>query len=133
MAQVTLTVSTINIGIELEQQSTINILTDVANAQDNYVLTKDTITGNAIFKPSQGGGSGTSGSITLSFTNASLSSGTLSIQHNLNQKYMDVTVFNSEDKKVNPDLITMIDLNNLTVLLGSYGEIQGTWHIKITP
>ena len=188
MVQVTLTVSTINIAVELEQQPTINILTDVDNAitnqvltkdgngnatfqtlptggsgsvsfpisipsggtgqitqqaainaltnvsatQDEYVLTKDTSTGNAIWKPSQGGGGG-SGSVVSSFTYASLSSGTLTIQHNLDQKYVDVTIYNEDDIIVNPDYKQMIDNNNLLVSLVSYGQIQGTWHIKITP
>lgn len=36
---------------QVTQQAAINALTDVAGADDNDVLTKDTITGNAIFKP----------------------------------------------------------------------------------
>jgi len=38
-------------------QTAINALTDVASATNEYVLTKDTATGNAIFKVSAGGGS----------------------------------------------------------------------------
>ena len=41
------------------RQTALDNLTDVASATNEYVLTKDTTTGNAIFKPATGGGSGT--------------------------------------------------------------------------
>jgi len=40
------------------QQAAINALTNVAAATNEYVLTKDTATGNAIFKAATGGGGG---------------------------------------------------------------------------
>ncbi len=45
------------------RQTALDNLTDAANSNNEYVLTKDTTTGNAIFKPAAGGGSGTNLSI----------------------------------------------------------------------
>jgi len=39
-------------------QAAINTLTAVSGATNEYVLTKDTVTGNAIFKAAAGGGGG---------------------------------------------------------------------------
>ena len=41
-------------------QAAIDALTNVAGATDEHVLTKDTVTGNAVFKVSVGGGGGVS-------------------------------------------------------------------------
>ena len=43
---------------EITAQAAIDALTDVASATNEFVLTKDTATGNAIFKASAGGGGG---------------------------------------------------------------------------
>ena len=40
------------------QQTALNNITNVASATNEYVLTKDTVTGNALFKPASGGGGG---------------------------------------------------------------------------
>jgi len=45
------------------RQTALDNLTNVASATNEYILTKDTATGNAIFKPAPGGGSGTNLSI----------------------------------------------------------------------
>ena len=45
---------------EMDAQSAINALTQVSGATDEYVLTKDTTTGDAIWKAAAGGGGGSS-------------------------------------------------------------------------
>jgi len=45
-----------------------------------------------------------------------------SVVHNLGQKYVNVTVFNSSDVVIEPDTITMVDDNNLTITFGSSGS-----------
>jgi hypothetical protein len=52
-----------NLSDVTNRQTAINNLTDVASANNEYVLTKDTATGNAVYKPAAGGGSGTNLSI----------------------------------------------------------------------
>jgi hypothetical protein len=66
-----------------------------------------------------------------SFTNASLSSGILTVTHNLNSQYTSVTVWNNSDLIIIPDDVTATDANTTTVDLTSYGTITGTWNIVI--
>lgn len=130
MAQVTLTVSTINIGVNLDQQITLNTLTNVSEATNEYVLTKDTATGNAIFKVSQGGGGTTS--YVVSFSSVNLSSGVLVINHNLGQKYVQVSVYDNNNKQIKPSVVTMIDENNCSIDISPFGSITGNWNVVIT-
>ena len=53
---------------ESSAQNAINTLTDVASATDEHVLTKDTATGNAIFKAAAGGWSKSGANISPSTT-----------------------------------------------------------------
>jgi len=48
-----------NLSDLADRQTALNNLTDVANATNEHVLTKDTATGKAIFKVSAGGGGNT--------------------------------------------------------------------------
>lgn len=63
------------------------------------------------------------------FTNASLSSGVLTITHSLalSAPYaISVVIFNNSNQQITPDNITGAT-NTVTVDLTSYGTISGTW------
>ena len=128
--QVTLTVSTVNIGVELDQQISLNSLTNVVSATNEYVLTKDTATGNAIFKASQG--SGGTVSYVVSFSSGNLSSGVLTITHNLGQKYVQVSVYDNNDKQIKPSTITAIDTNTCSIDISPFGSITDTWNVVVS-
>ena len=112
------------------RQEAIDALTDVSNATNEYVLTKDTTTGNAIFKEAQGGSSSTS--YLMSFDNGDLSSGVLTVPHNLNQKYIHATIFDNLDRKINPSFVTAVNATTCTIDINPYGSIAGTWNVLIT-
>jgi hypothetical protein len=63
----------------------------------------------------------------LSFVNATLAAGILTITHNLGHKYCAVTIADNSDKVIVPDEVTYTDANTVTVDLTSYGTITGTW------
>jgi hypothetical protein len=129
MANITLEFSDIVLQGDVDRQPTLNALTDVANATNEYVLTKDTTTGNAIFKASQNGGTV---SYVVSFSSVNLSSGVLVINHNLGQKYVQVSVYDNNDKQIRPSTILMIDANNCSIDISPFGSITGTWNIVVS-
>jgi hypothetical protein len=130
MANITLEFSDIILQGDVDRQPTLNALTDVANATNEYVLTKDTATGNAIFKASQG--SGGTVSYVVSFSSVNLSSGVLVINHNLNQKYVQVSVYDNNDKQIRPSTILMIDANNCSIDISPFGSITGNWNVVVS-
>lgn len=68
----------------------------------------------------------------LSFTNSSLVSGILSVNHNLDETYVNVQVFDNNNNFIVPDNINLVDANDLTVDLLSYGTITGTYNLIVT-
>ena len=70
-------------------------------------------------------------SFTDSFTDASLISGDLFINHNLGRQYVQVQIFDDNDQLVQPDNITLANANNVVIDLTSFGTISGTWHFVI--
>jgi len=66
-----------------------------------------------------------------SFTNSDLSSGKLTITHNLGHKYCSVTIIDNNDKVIIPDDVTYSSTNSLEVDLTSYGTITGTWRYVV--
>lgn len=66
-----------------------------------------------------------------SFTNASLTTGVLSVIHALGQKYVQVTIYDNNDKQIIPDEILLLTTSALQVELGSYGVLTGTWNIVV--
>jgi hypothetical protein len=66
------------------------------------------------------------------FTNASLSTGVLTITHNLglasNAEVLMVTILNNSKKQIIPDDITF-SANSFAVDLTSYGTLSGTWQL----
>lgn len=68
----------------------------------------------------------------LSFDDSDLAAGILSVNHSLGHEYVSVTCYN--DLKVNVDLtglITIVDSNNLTVNLSSFGVLTGIWNLIV--
>lgn len=62
------------------------------------------------------------------FTTTDLSSGVLTVQHGLMQKYpSSVTVYSNLDRVVVPDDIEVVDESTLKVYLSSFTTMQGTW------
>lgn len=69
----------------------------------------------------------------LEFSTADLSSGILTVQHELMQKYpSSVTVYSNLDRVVVPDDIEVVDESTLKVYLGSFTTMQGTWKVVIS-
>ena len=66
-----------------------------------------------------------------SFTNSDLSSGKLTITHNLGHKYCSVTIIDNNDKIIIPDDVTYVDENSLQVDLSSFGTLTGTWRYVV--
>ncbi len=57
------------------------------------------------------------------FVNASLSSGVLTVTHNLNSQYVSVTVFDENNLIIIPDDVDAVSTTQLTIDLTSYGDI----------
>ena len=67
----------------------------------------------------------------LPFVDGDLSSGVLTVNHNLNAQYISVTVINNSNQIVIPDQVTMAGANACTVDLTSYGTLTGTWRVVV--
>ena len=66
-----------------------------------------------------------------SFTDSDLSSGVLTITHNLGHTYCSVTIIDNNNKVITPDDITYVDENSLEVDLSSFGTLTGTWRYVV--
>jgi hypothetical protein len=64
----------------------------------------------------------------MTFTNASLSSGKLWVTHSLGKKFVSVTIHNDSGDEITPDQVHPIDTNSIMVNLSSFGNIAGTWN-----
>lgn len=65
------------------------------------------------------------------FTNSSLITGILSVTHALGQKYVQVTIYDNNDKQIIPDEIMLQNTTSLQVDLSSYVNLTGTWNIVV--
>ena len=74
---------------------------------------------------------GSSGSYSATFTNASLSAGVLTVTHNLGVENVAVSIYDNNLHLVIPDSVVLTDSNDLTVSLVSYGTISGTWTVVV--
>ncbi len=68
---------------------------------------------------------------TASFTNASLTSGVLTVTHNLAQQYVTCQVYDNANKQVLPDEITLSSTTALAVDLTSFGTLSGTYNVVV--
>jgi len=75
------------------------------------------------------GFSGTSAYV-RNFVNGDLTGGSmLAVNHGLGQSYVVVEAWDNTGEAFMPDIITVVDANNITVNLASYAPLTGTWHI----
>ena len=94
--------------------------------------TISTVASNSGFWNSGGGGGSVSGSsYTRSFTNGDLTSGTLVVTHNLNQKVVNVSVGDGNDKDISPSDLTYTSLSSLLLDVSTFTPITGTWNISV--
>lgn len=66
-----------------------------------------------------------------SFTNSTLSAGLLFVSHSIGQKYVQVTIYDNNDKQIIPDEVILQNTTDLQVDLTSYGVLTGTWNIVV--
>lgn len=65
------------------------------------------------------------------FADGDLSSGVLTVTHNLNSQYVSVTVFDNNDLIIIPDDVDATGTTALTIDLTSFGTLTGTWRAII--
>lgn len=66
----------------------------------------------------------------MSFTNATLVAGVLTVNHLLNQEWPSVTVYDDNRKIVYPD-VTSVDADNTSIDFSVWGVLSGTWRVKV--
>jgi len=66
-----------------------------------------------------------------SFTNANLSTGILSITHNLGQKFVSVSVYDNNDKQIIPSEVFLQSTTQLQIDFTGFGAISGTWNLVV--
>ena len=68
----------------------------------------------------------------ISFTNASLTSGLLTVTHTLGRQYVSVSVYDDNNKKIpTVDDVTCSSITSCTIDLTSFGTLTGTWNAVI--
>lgn len=68
------------------------------------------------------------------FTSATLVSGVLTVTHSLGQQFVQIEVYNSSNRRVNPDNITCTSATQSTIDLTSFanaGIVTGTWNVVV--
>lgn len=68
---------------------------------------------------------------TTSFTNSDLSSGQLTVTHNLNTQFVLTVVYDNNNKQIIPDEVIATSTSACTIDLSSYGTISGTWNVRV--
>lgn len=74
---------------------------------------------------------GASGVSVTTFTNASLSSGILTVTHGLGNQFPQVTIYDSTNKQIIADEVTGTSTTVATIDLTSYGTLSGNWTATI--
>lgn len=67
----------------------------------------------------------------LSFNNANLSGGLLTVNHNLGQRICIVQVSNNQGQVVQPDTITLLNSNQCVIDLSSYVPLTAIWDVIV--
>lgn len=66
------------------------------------------------------------------FTNSALTSGLLTVTHNLGNKYVQVHVYDENDKRImDVDDVTGTTTTAATIDLTSFGTLTGTWNVVV--
>lgn len=116
---------------------TAGLLTSTEPATEGHIskpvlIATSTTTGYIFnFRGAEVEGIGGSATYSISFTNSDLSSGILTVTHNLSFDYPMVIVYDSNNMVIGPDDIEYINSNSVEVDLSSWGTISGTWHIRV--
>lgn len=63
------------------------------------------------------------------FTNASLVSGLLNVNHNLGAKIVNIIIYDSSDRLIYPDNITCVSATTATVDFSLFGSLTGTYSL----
>jgi hypothetical protein len=66
-----------------------------------------------------------------SFTDADLTSGVLSVTHNLEQKYVNVTVYDENDKQIIPNEVFLQNTTQLQIDFTGFSVLSGTWNLVV--
>ncbi len=66
-----------------------------------------------------------------SFTNANLTGGMLPVVHNIGQQFVQVVVYDENNRVVLPDEITMTNATTSTIDFTSFGALTGTWNVMV--
>lgn len=69
---------------------------------------------------------------TVTFDNADLSTGVLTVVHSLDSEYVTTTVYDNNGKVIWADEITNVDADTCTVDLTSFGVLTGDWNVRVT-
>jgi hypothetical protein len=64
-----------------------------------------------------------------SFTNASLTGGTYTFNHNIGRQISTIQVFDNSNNMIFPDEITLTNANSAAISLTSYGTLTGTYNV----
>lgn len=67
----------------------------------------------------------------MSFDDTDLTAGVLSVNHSLDREFVGVAVYDDGNTVILPDEATLVDVDNLTIDLSSYGTITGTWNLVV--
>jgi len=66
------------------------------------------------------------------FTNANLTSGVLTVPHNLNQQFVHLTVADNNNDMLIPDKVTFTSNTALSIDLTSFGPLTGSWNLVVS-
>lgn len=66
-----------------------------------------------------------------SFVDVDLTSGVLSVTHGLGQKYVNVTVYDENDKQIIPNEVLLQNTTQLQIDFTGFNVISGTWNLVI--
>jgi len=70
-------------------------------------------------------------SYVMSFQNAQLVAGQLTVNHDLSQRVVLVQVNDDQGHVIQADQITLVNNNQVLISLVSYGVITGTWNVIV--
>lgn len=80
-----------------------------------------------IFDTSKFLGGGEYDKYSVTFVDGDLTSGVLTVTHNLADQFPVLVLTNGSNKLTQPDDVTYTDANTLAIDLSSYGSLTGTW------
>jgi len=68
----------------------------------------------------------------LSFVDGDLSTGVLTVNHNLGVKQNVIQVYDNNDLLINPDNTTLVSTTQCTIDLTNFGTLTGTWYVVVS-